>query len=86
MKPLAAKVVEFNKSMEMDAQVQPEISEAEFEEAIALLGLDQPAFSFSGDYEWMIETTRQILQREGMGYFRKNVSTLMKAWEDFVKG
>lgn len=85
MKPSAVKVFEFAKNKETGKQVLPEISEKEFEEAITILGLDQPAFSFSGDYDWMIETTRQILQREGMGYFRKNVSTLMKAWEDFIK-
>ena len=97
MEPVAAKVFEFSKNRENDEQSLPEIPEKEiggktyvalsedFKEAITILGLDQPAFSFSEDYVWMIETTKQILQKDGIEYFRGNVLNLMKAWDDFSK-
>jgi hypothetical protein len=95
MEPVTAKVVEFSKNIEISERLLPEIREIEkesdadlskdFEEAISIIGLDQPAFSFSEDYGWMVETTKQILLKNGIEYFRGNVLTLMKAWNDFGK-
>jgi hypothetical protein len=95
MEPVTAKVVEFSKNIEISERLLPEIREIEkesdadlskdFKEAISIIGLDQPAFSFSEDYSWMVETTKQILLKNGIEYFRGNVLTLMKAWDDFGK-
>ncbi|MFH0730366.1 MAG: hypothetical protein V2B19_28995 [Pseudomonadota bacterium] len=95
MEPVATKIIEFGKNMEIKEHLPPEKKRKEkksdadlskdFEEAIAIIGLDQPAFTFSEDYDWMVETTRQILLRNGIEYFRGNVLTLMKAWNDYGK-
>jgi hypothetical protein len=97
MKHKVAKLLDFNKNKEVSGQSFPEIpprnteeiSDVElsedFKEAIIILGLNQPAFSFSEDYGWMIETTKQILLNDGVEYFRKNVLTLMNAWDKFSK-
>ena len=97
MKPVAAKVFEFNNNKEISDQSPSEIPpkkidkktdldlSKDFNEAVTILGLDQPAFSFSEDHRWMIETTKQILQRDGIEFFRKNVFTLMKTWDNFSK-
>jgi hypothetical protein len=97
MKPVATKLVEFNTKKDLNELSFPKIQgkdieeitgielSEDFKEAIAILGLDQPAFSFSDDYGWMIETTKQILLKEGIAYFRKNVFTLMTAWDKFSK-
>jgi len=97
MKPAVTKLIELNLKKDQSEQFfhdvpkkdLKEISDLElsndFKEAITILGLDQPAFSFSQDYGWMIETTKQILLNDGIEYFRKNVLSLMRAWDKYIK-
>lgn len=55
----------------------------ELQEAIDILGLNHPTFKHSEDYDWMLDTTREILKKHGIVYFRKDVMNLMKAWADY---
>lgn len=57
----------------------------DFSEAIKILGLDHGTLKFSKDYDWMVETTKQILEKHGIAYFRKDILKLMKAWDAFGK-
>jgi hypothetical protein len=97
MKPVATKVLILKEDISIEKnfwQSGPEKEKngdykedcpEDFSEAIKILGLDHGTLKFSKDYDWMVETTKQILEKHGIAYFRKDILKLMKAWDAFGK-
>lgn len=92
---MTAKVLNLKKKSVIDEKIPPNILQQESEdesrrhlppelqEAIEVLGLNHPTFKHSEDYDWMLDTTREILKRYGIEYFRRDVVNLMSSWADY---